>query len=76
MQVLEALPAARLAGAMLGGRGDLEDSLLVERLEWLQNWLITASQTDAEQQVGKSRLLSSLLNCCSLKAQQQQRALT
>lgn len=36
MQVVSALPPARLAGALLGGEGDTQDMLLVERLEWLR----------------------------------------
>ena len=51
MQVVASLPAARLAGAMTGGRGDLQDVMLVERLEWLRGWLETATNSDPDQQV-------------------------
>lgn len=51
MQVVASLPAARLAGAMTGGRGDLQDMLLVERLEWLREWLESTTHADPDQQV-------------------------
>ena len=50
-QVVSSLPPARLAGAMMGGRGDLQDMLLVERLEWLRDWLMTTAHSDPDQQV-------------------------
>lgn len=34
--MVSALPPARLAGALLGGAGDVQDAALVERLEWLR----------------------------------------
>lgn len=52
MQILASLPPARVAGAMTGGRGDLQDSLLVERLEWLQGWLAATTAADPDSQVG------------------------
>ena len=51
LQVLSALPPARLAGAVTGGRGDVQDEMLVERLEWLQGWLGETAQGDADHQV-------------------------
>jgi hypothetical protein len=35
-QVVAHLPPARLAGAVVGGRGDVIDEQLVERLQWVQ----------------------------------------
>ena len=44
VQVLTALPPARLAGALLGGdAGSTVDAALVERLEWLRCHLDTSS---------------------------------
>lgn len=50
VQILSSLPPARLAGAMTGGRGDLQDDLLVERLEWLQGWLVATTAGDPDTQ--------------------------
>ena len=56
-QVIASLPAARLAGAMMGGRGDLQDIMLVERLEWLREWLEATAYSDSDQQVSTSGCL-------------------
>ena len=53
LQVVASLPAARLAGAMTGGRGDLQDLMLVVRLEWLREWLENTTHSDPDQQVPK-----------------------
>jgi len=53
--VISHLPPARLAGAMIGGRGDAADEQLVERLQWVQvraggnACLLGESMTDGQQ---------------------------
>ena len=54
MQILAELPPARLAGAMTGGRGDLQDNLLVDRLEWLRSWLAATTSNDPDSQASLS----------------------
>ena len=51
-QVVEAVPAARVAGAMLGlGGGSPAEAALVEGLEWLRGWAEKCAQADGDRQV-------------------------
>ncbi|MEW5317044.1 MAG: hypothetical protein WDW38_008375 [Sanguina aurantia] len=49
-QALVALPPGRVAAAMLGASRDASDGALVDRLEWLQGWLLRAADSDADEQ--------------------------
>ena len=49
-QVAACLPAARLAGAAVGGgRGDAADEALVGRLEWMRGWAAEAAARDPDE---------------------------
>lgn len=65
LQVVASLPAARLAGAMTVGRGDLQDLMLVERLEWLRGWLETTTLSDPDQQVPRLLYFATVWKCKS-----------
>lgn len=49
-QALVALPPGRVAAAMLGASRSAADGVLVDRLEWLQGWLLRAADSDADEQ--------------------------
>lgn len=48
-QVVRHLPPARLAGAMVGRQADVQDAVLVERLQWLMSWTQTVAASDTDQ---------------------------
>lgn len=48
-QVVRHLPAARLAGAMVGRQADQQDAVLVERLQWLTSWAQGVAAGDTDQ---------------------------
>lgn len=48
-QVVRHLPPARLAGAMVGRQQDVQDAVLVERLQWLMAWAQSVATTDADE---------------------------
>jgi hypothetical protein len=69
-QVLASLPPARVAGAAIGRSADVEDRLLVERLQWLQGWAQATAGGDADEHC---RLLAA--GCVSLQADLGSRAM-
>lgn len=69
-QVVTTLPPARLAGALLGGRGNAEDTLLVERLGWVREWTASVAAADPDPQC---RLLAA--GCGNLQADLAARAM-
>lgn len=48
-QVVRHLPPARLAGALVGRRVDVQDEVLVERLQWLMSWAQQMASSDVDQ---------------------------
>jgi hypothetical protein len=48
-QVVRHLPPARLAGAMVGRQQDIQDAVLVERLQWLMGWAQGVAAGDVDE---------------------------
>jgi hypothetical protein len=48
-QVVRHLPPARLAGAMIGRQQDIQDAVLVERLQWLMGWAQAVAAGDVDE---------------------------
>eukprot|EP00879_Flechtneria_rotunda_P019452 GHRR01020431.1.p1 GENE.GHRR01020431.1~~GHRR01020431.1.p1 ORF type:complete len:328 (+),score=126.87 GHRR01020431.1:473-1456(+) len=48
-QVVRHLPPARLAGAMVGRQQDVQDQVLVERLQWLMAWAQNIATFDVDE---------------------------
>lgn len=44
------LPPSRLAGAMIGRQQDVQDAVLVERLQWLMGWAQAVAAGDVDEQ--------------------------
>lgn len=59
-QIVRHLPPARLAGAMVGRQQDVQDQVLVERLQWLMSWSQTVAAGDLDDQC---RMLAA--GCCA-----------
>lgn len=49
-QVVRHLPPARLAGAMLCQTSDIQDQVLVGRLQWLMSWTKSVAAADTDEQ--------------------------
>lgn len=47
--VVRHLPPARLAGAMVGRQQDVQDAVLVERLQWLTGWAQAVAAGDVDE---------------------------
>jgi hypothetical protein len=69
-QVLSHLPAPRVAAALLGHQRDAGDTLLQERLTWLQEWAAGVAAADSDE---PCRMLAA--GCCALQGQLAEEAL-